>query len=164
MTLWLAEQQKPIFIYMLVLNVKLMSYKSTLLLGDKDQVFKRQSNKFSLQRLRSGISHGLCLLLWTSESKQEQSDKDEHLDTWKLTCVYKIVNSLPFVGVYYFLYNLVIMLGGTAKVKEKLSLRSTIHIFLLSVLLAQVSWVSQHTINNMYFASRRSTALCKFPY
>lgn len=32
----------------------LMSYKCTLLLGDKDQVFRKQRNKFSLQRLRKG--------------------------------------------------------------------------------------------------------------
>lgn len=58
MNLWLAERQKlhEFFIYMLFLNVKLMlmSYKCTLLLRDKDQVFRKQRNKFSLQRLRKG--------------------------------------------------------------------------------------------------------------
>lgn len=58
MNLWLAERQKlhQFYIYMLFLNVKLVltSYKCTLLLRDKDQVFRKQRNKFSLQRLRKG--------------------------------------------------------------------------------------------------------------
>lgn len=101
---WTAETVL-ILIYMLVLNVKLMfiSYKCTLLLGYKDQVFKRQSNDFLLQRLRSGHKAWALFAPVNFWIQTRQGDTMSIYIAWKLTCVYKTAeNSLPLAWVHCF--------------------------------------------------------------
>lgn len=123
----------PIFIYMLFLNVKLrlMIYKCTLLLGDKDQASSRVTN-FPCRDWGESTSHGLRLLLWTSEFKKEPSDTMSIHIAWKLTCVCKTENSLPLVWLFFFII-LPLYSQGRGKGGHWGQLFASIHIALLSV-------------------------------